>query len=98
MRAFDCGMSVLTQSACSNTAVCITKVWSLFGRGQIGSGKDELPHKLQALHADIFVSINEELREFWHDVEVRNPGASPSRAPAITQDTYVLESTVHAIL
>ena len=41
------------------------------GRRQAGAGREELQGKLQALHADIFGTIDEEVRAFWHQLEVR---------------------------
>ncbi len=41
------------------------------GRRQAGAGREELQHKLQALHSDIFGTIDEEVRAFWHQLEVR---------------------------
>jgi len=46
------------------------KTRGFLGRRQAGAGLEELQHKLQALHADIFATIDEEVRAFWHQLEM----------------------------
>lgn len=59
------------QAVSSVCAAFALQTRGFLGRRQAGAGLEELQHKLQALHADIFATIDEEVRAFWHQLEVR---------------------------